>query len=83
LDAGALAKPFYYRAYFNMGVIGSIFTALGLPPETIELLMGITGKEGKSLLSGSRRKCCCACAHPAFTLEKIRYSRKFRRSSRR
>ncbi len=35
-----LAKSFYYRAYFNMGVIGNIFEKLGLPRETIELLMG-------------------------------------------
>jgi pyruvate,water dikinase len=41
LDPHALARSFYYRAYFNMGVVGSIFAALGLPPETIELLMGI------------------------------------------
>jgi pyruvate,water dikinase len=41
IDAHALAKSFYYRTYFNMGVIGNIFSALGLPPETIELLMGI------------------------------------------
>jgi pyruvate,water dikinase len=41
IDHNALARCFYYRAYFNMGVIGNIFAALGLPPETIELLMGI------------------------------------------
>ncbi len=41
VDHHALARCFYYRAYFNMGVIGNIFAALGLPPETIELLMGI------------------------------------------
>jgi phosphohistidine swiveling domain-containing protein len=36
-----LAKSFYYRAYFNMGAIGRIFEMLGLPRETLELLMGI------------------------------------------
>ena len=41
IDANELAKSFYYHAYFNMGVIGNIFAALGLPPETIEFLMGI------------------------------------------
>jgi pyruvate,water dikinase len=41
IDASSLAKSFYYRAYFNMGTIGNIFETLGLPRETIELLMGI------------------------------------------
>jgi pyruvate,water dikinase len=78
IDAGALAKPFYYRAYFNMGVIGNIFTALGLPSETIELLMGI-------YLEGADRpsfritpKMLLRLPRIArFAMEKIRYSRKF------
>ena len=36
-----LAKSFYYRAYFNMGTIGKIFELLGLPGNTIELLMAV------------------------------------------
>ncbi len=36
-----LAKSFYYRAYFNMGTIGRIFELLGLPGNTIELLMAV------------------------------------------
>ena len=36
-----LAKSFYYRVYFNMGVLGSIFKGLGLPAESVEMLMGI------------------------------------------
>jgi len=78
IDAGALAKSFYYRAYFNMGVIGSIFTALGLPHETIELLKGI-------YLEGADRpsfritpKMLLRLPRIArFAMEKIRYSRKF------
>lgn len=38
-----LAKAFAYRAYFNMGVIGRIFTMLGFPRESLELLMGLEG----------------------------------------
>ncbi|MHB1417004.1 MAG: PEP/pyruvate-binding domain-containing protein [Chloroflexota bacterium] len=41
IEAGELAKSFYYRAYFNMGTIGRIFELLGLPRETLELLMGV------------------------------------------
>jgi len=36
-----LAKSFYYRVYFNMGVLGSVFKGLGLPAESVEMLMGI------------------------------------------
>jgi hypothetical protein len=40
LDPESLARMFYYRAYFNMGVIGRIFEAIGMPRESLELLMG-------------------------------------------
>jgi phosphohistidine swiveling domain-containing protein len=36
-----LAGRFYGRAYFNMTALGRIFELLGLPRETLELLMGI------------------------------------------
>jgi pyruvate,water dikinase len=37
----ALAGRFYSRAYFDMAAVGQIFEMLGLPRETLELLMGI------------------------------------------
>jgi pyruvate,water dikinase len=40
LDVDRMAKSFYYRAYFNMGVIGDIFELLGMPRESIELMLG-------------------------------------------
>ena len=36
-----LAKSFYYRAYFNMGALASIFESLGFPGESVEMLMGL------------------------------------------
>jgi pyruvate,water dikinase len=41
IDPLNLAGQFYYRAYFNMAAIGQIFELLGMPRETLELLMGI------------------------------------------
>lgn len=41
IDPNGLAKSFYNRAYFNMGVLGEVFDKLGMPRETLELLMGI------------------------------------------
>ncbi|HRW92325.1 MAG TPA: glycerol-3-phosphate acyltransferase [Thermotogota bacterium] len=41
LDIYRLAHPFFYRAYFNMGVIGDLFQRLGMPRELLELLLGL------------------------------------------
>jgi pyruvate,water dikinase len=41
IEAESLAGYFYARAYFNMGALGQVFELLGLPRETLELLMGI------------------------------------------
>jgi phosphohistidine swiveling domain-containing protein len=38
-----LAKPFCYRAYFNMGIIGDVFDAFDMPREGLEVLMGYEG----------------------------------------
>ena len=47
IQPGDLAKSFYYRAYFNMSVIGDVLEMTGFPRETLELLMGVdvTGPE--------------------------------------
>jgi len=36
-----LARPFYYRSYFNMGAIGKIFNRAGFPSEGLEMMMGV------------------------------------------
>jgi len=38
-----LSKSFHYRAYFNMKTIGQFMKAIGLPEETLELMMGLEG----------------------------------------
>lgn len=43
-----LSKPFYYRAYFNMGTLGSLFKRMGLPGDSLESLMGRKDPSGKS-----------------------------------
>jgi pyruvate,water dikinase len=48
INVNRLAKSFYYRAYFNMGVVGNIFEMLGMPREALEILAGIeTPEEGR------------------------------------
>ena len=41
LDPASLAKAFYYRAYHNVGVFGNIFESLGMPRESLEIMMGV------------------------------------------
>ncbi len=47
LNPYSLAKSFYYRAYYNMGVLGDIFVRLGLPRQILEIMMGMDKQHGK------------------------------------
>jgi len=56
LDPHKLIKQFYYRAYFNMGVLGRVFESLGFPREALEIMMGVsaTGSERPSFKPSGR-----------------------------
>jgi phosphohistidine swiveling domain-containing protein len=56
LDVMNLAKSFYGRTYFNMGLFGDLFSLLGMPRESLELMLGleVTGGE-KPMFSLSGR----------------------------
>ena len=41
IEIQSLTKSFYYRAYFNMGIMGDMFELLGMPRELLELLIGL------------------------------------------
>jgi pyruvate,water dikinase len=41
IEPEELARSFGYRSYFNMTAIGEIFAALGMPRESLELLLGL------------------------------------------
>ncbi len=53
-----LAKAFAYRSYFNMGAIGDIFELLGMPRDSLELLLGTPGRQPTSRRSSQRRQRC-------------------------
>jgi phosphohistidine swiveling domain-containing protein len=55
LHPDELARSFAYQAYFNMGVIGRIFTLLGFPKESLELLLGFQGGEDRPRFRPSSR----------------------------
>lgn len=46
IEPEKLARPFYYRAYFNMAALGEIFHEFGLPPESLESMMGHSNEKG-------------------------------------
>jgi len=43
-----LSKSFHYRAYFNMGTLGTLFRRMGFPRDSLESLMGRKNTSGKS-----------------------------------
>jgi pyruvate,water dikinase len=49
-----LAHAFFYRTYFNMGIFGEIFKSLGMPPDSMETMMGLKNeqKEKSSMRPG-------------------------------
>ena len=47
LDFSNLIHPFYYRAYFNMGAFGQVFDLLGMPRESLEMMMGLLPPDTK------------------------------------
>lgn len=70
-----LSKAFYYRAYFNMGVIGQIFAALGMPRETLELMMGLEGGSETPKFRPSGKVFAHVPRMLAFAARKLRYGR--------
>ncbi len=73
----ALAGRFYCRAYFNMAAVGQVFELLGLPRESLELLLGIEveGPERPSF-KPSRRTYMLLPRMLRFGLDKARFSRR-------
>jgi phosphohistidine swiveling domain-containing protein len=72
-----LAKAFYYRAYFNMGKFGQIFASLGLPPESLERLMGLAPAEHKSRPPKMNLRTLIHVPRMLrFAIDKARFSRK-------
>ncbi len=44
-----LAKSFYYRAYFNMGLLEEVFEKVGIPPESLEVMWGFAPRDNKKM----------------------------------
>ena len=70
-----LSSPFHYRAYFNMKVIGQIMAALGMPEETLELIMGLEGGSDRPSFRPGRRTIRHIPRMIKFAVSKYRYAR--------
>ncbi len=73
----SLAGRFYDRAYFNMTAVGQIFELMGLPAESLELLIGI-GVEGpeRPSFKPSPKTYRLLPLMLRFVWDKVRFSRK-------
>lgn len=79
IDPDSLARSFYFRVYFNMSAVGSVFEKLAMPRQSLELLMGIeldgpdkpTFRPGPGILRHLPRVLC-------FALRRIGYRRRMR-----
>jgi phosphohistidine swiveling domain-containing protein len=71
-----LSKAFHYRAYFNMGTIGKIMVALGLPRETLEVVMGLEGGSETPSFKPTLGTARHAPRMVRFAVHKLRYGRR-------
>ena len=71
-----MSKLFYHRAYFNMGVFGDIFELLGMPRESMEIILGAEVSIGKPTVRPSVKTFRLMPRVAFFALDKLMFSRK-------
>ena len=72
-----LSESFYYRAYFNMGTLGTLFRRMGLPKDSLESLMGRKNPSGKSSFKPGLKTMRYLPSILAFLLSNLSLKRKF------
>ncbi|MFO7669211.1 MAG: PEP/pyruvate-binding domain-containing protein [Bacteroidales bacterium] len=72
-----LSESFYYRAYFNMGTLGTLFRRMGLPKDSLESLMGRKNPSGKSSFKPGLKTMRYLPSIIAFLLSNLSLKRKF------
>ncbi len=74
-----LSESFYYRAYFNMGTLGTLFRRMGLPKDSLESLMGRKNPSGKSSFKPGLKTMRYLPSMLAFLLSNLSLKRKFKK----
>ena len=77
IDPNSLAKSFNYRVYHNLGVFGRIFESLGLPRESLDIMMGVDQPgAGKAPFKPGPKFILLTPRILIFLWEKLTYARK-------
>ena len=77
IEPEALAGRFYSRAYFDMAAVGQILELLGLPRESLELLIGVeVGGPDRPTFKPSSKTFALLPRILRFGWDKLRFSRK-------
>jgi pyruvate,water dikinase len=74
-----LAKSFGYRSYFNMSAIGEIFSVMGMPRESLELLLGLPAGSEQPRFKPSATTFRKTPRMLGMALRKIRYDKEVER----
>lgn len=79
LQPDDLARSFAYRSYFNMTAIGKIFEVLGMPRESLELLLGLPAGSEQPTFTPSAATMKVLPRMLAMAIRKARYGGEIRR----
>jgi phosphohistidine swiveling domain-containing protein len=80
LQIDDLAKSFYYRTYFNLSALGRIWKVLGMPQESLEMMMGILPRQpGQHIFKLTGRMIRLMPRLLVFISKKLRLGRRFER----
>lgn len=74
-----LSRSFYYRAYFNMGTLGTLFRMMGMPRDSLESLMGRKNPSGKSAFRPSLKTFRYLPRMTWFLVSNLNLGKKFKR----
>lgn len=78
LDQENMVKAFHYRAYFNASELSRVFEQLGLPRDSLEMMLGIIPPgAGKPAIKPGLRTYLLLPRLAAFLFAKWTYARKF------
>jgi len=80
IEPEQLSKSFHYRAYFNMGTLGTLFRRMGLPRDSLESLMGRKNPSGKSSFKPGLKTMRYLPSMLAFLLSTLSLKRKFEKN---
>lgn len=81
IDPNQLMRAFHYRAYHNMAVFGQIFESLGLPRESLEMMLGILpAGSGKPIMKMSMKTILLIPRIIRFIYDKWNFSKKLERN---